>query len=830
VLTLGRSLPDAVTSSSTLGRVLTLGRSFSDSVTLSGATLYGSGYGADDLNNSQVGDTPNWKVSYRFRATQSSALTSITVYIIGATHPGYGAGTGGTLRAGVFADDGTASHFPTGSALATVDLSMAGVDSAGVVFTWGTPATLVAGTLYHIVFENVDGSPTTNFVSVDGTFLFEDDLPWEPRFANTDWANLTKSAIGSWQENAAPNRSGTISPMADLAYANGLHQGQGYIETWGRGGGSGYDAVDGTIKLRETFTVSGGDRLVRGGAIRLARTSGTADLTVRLEDSGGTLIEAVALPAVTIPTSAKGGAGGHGEGQTWHAFAFTAIRTLSNGSTYHLVLSTSAGTEYWMTIIRTGASYGYTAATYFDDGHAQIATDGSTWTDVLNQSGNPSTEGDLQFWLGTPDTLARTGTFLRAVSDAVTTSSILARALTLGRSFADSLTTSDALAFVKIKVFTIADAVTTSDAVVRVLTLGRSLTDSVTSSDAAVRVLTLGRSFADTVTLSSTLGRALTLGRSLADSVTTSDVLTRSLTAVRAFPDTLTTSDAWTRLLTLGRTFADSVTTSSALDVSKLGAKVLAFADAVTTSDAVVRLLTLGRSLADTVTTSDALTRTGTFLRAFADSVTTSSTLTRIGTFARTFPDSVTTSDAWTRTGTFVRALADTVTSSSTLDLSKFGAILIAFADAVTTSDVWTRALALGRSLADAVTTSSTLVLARTLFRSFSDAVTTSSTLTRVTTAVRGFADTITTSDAFNRTMTAVRAFADALSLSTALDAVKVIIQTIGGFPPLGYAISLISRALGREPSIGSGGEVARPAGQEPGIRGSGNDPHIGGS
>jgi hypothetical protein len=357
--------------------------------------VYGPAVAADDLNNSQVGGSANQQVAYRFRAAQSSALKSINVYIIGAAHAGYGAGTGGTLRVGVFADDGTASHVPTGGALATVDVSMSGVDTANKVITWGSPAILTAGTIYHVVFTNVDGSPTVNYVSVDGTFNFEDAVPWQPAFANSDWANLTKQGPGAWTDERGAGR-GTITPIADLTYANGSHQGMGYMETWGRGGSSGYDALGGTAKLRETITISGGNRSIGGGAIRLARSSGTGALTVRLEDSAGALIEQVAIPATSISSAPKGGSSGHGEGQHWYGFSFQSSHVLANGATFHLVLSTTAGTEYWTTIIRKGASYGYSA--HFRDGHAQIAGDGSTWTNVLAW-GSPSLEGDLQFYL-----------------------------------------------------------------------------------------------------------------------------------------------------------------------------------------------------------------------------------------------------------------------------------------------------------------------------------------------------------------------------------------------------------------------------------------------
>jgi len=364
------------------------------------AEPYGALIGADDLNNTIIGGTNAWSASYRFRASESSALNAMNHYIIGLaedTSGAYAKGTGGTFRYSLQSDDGSANHFPSGSVLATQDLDMTSVDGAQVLLTWASPATLTAGTLYHIVVTNIDGTPTANYVSLDGTFQFATvSLPVQPRYADVDWHQLDRIGAGAWQENQRGDGS-YITPIASLNYANGGHQGMGYIETWGRGGSDGYNTCDGTIKLREAFTVSGGDRTVTSVHIRLARTSGTGALSLRLETSGNSEIETVTIAAASIATASKGG-GGHGQGEAWYSVAFASSHVLANGSSYNLVLSTTAGTEYWCVCIRKGASYGYDSASYYNDGHAQIATDGSTWANVKALTGATSAEGDLQFY------------------------------------------------------------------------------------------------------------------------------------------------------------------------------------------------------------------------------------------------------------------------------------------------------------------------------------------------------------------------------------------------------------------------------------------------
>ena len=358
--------------------------------------VYGPAIGADDLNNTQIGGPSAQKASYRFRAATTSTLTSVRIYIIGMpAEAGYSAGTGGTIHASIQADDGTALHAPSGVDLASFD-DMHPATSASRLYTFASPASVTKGALYHIVFENIDADPVANYVSLDGTFQFAPTpRPWQPRFSDLDFDQMLKQGTKAWTDDRGTGS--VITPTVDVAYGDGTQQGQGYMETWGRGESGGtYDTCDGTIRLRETFTVSGSDRAVSSVAVRLARTSGTSPLSIRLETDAGVEIETVTISAASIATYSKGGTG-HGQGQAWYGASFASRHTLGSGSTYHLVLSTNTGTEYWTTVIRQGSSYGYGASTYFSDGHAQIDA-GSGWADVLGW-GTRSNQGDLQFYL-----------------------------------------------------------------------------------------------------------------------------------------------------------------------------------------------------------------------------------------------------------------------------------------------------------------------------------------------------------------------------------------------------------------------------------------------
>ena len=219
-----------------------------------GSALYGPGIGSDSLGNQQVGGTaggaPNTEVAYRFRATESSALTSIRVYVIGPGHPGYAGGTGGTFRVTVQADDGTAGHFPSGTVLATQTINP--VDGVGLVITFPSPATLVAGRLYHVVFTNVDPSPTVNFASIDGLYEFAPTAPMQPSMADDDWGQSVRFQPNAWEAQRK------LTPIMALTYANGRTAGVGYMEVWPYT----YQSISGVATARERFTVSGATRTV----------------------------------------------------------------------------------------------------------------------------------------------------------------------------------------------------------------------------------------------------------------------------------------------------------------------------------------------------------------------------------------------------------------------------------------------------------------------------------------------------------------------------------------------------------------------------------------
>ncbi len=344
--------------------------------------LYGPGIGMDSLNNTRVGGPYNVSTSYRFRAATSSKLNSVRVYVIDASHPGYGAGTGGTWEITIQTDDATAAHAPSGNVLARTTMEPT---EAFPVVAWSAPASVIAGHLYHVVFENVDPDPTANYASVNGIFMYQPTSPRQPAFSDMDWGQPTRSGAEAWSD-----QTDTV-PIMQLNYANGVTDGVGYMEVWVRS----HKSIAGDAKAREVFTVSGPSRAVGSVSVRLMRVSGSSPLTVRLETLDGALIEQgeIAASAISLGTPGVDGT----NNPTWATYTFATPRSLASGHSYSVELSSPGDTVYSVFVIREGSSHRFGPTTYFADGRAEYTT-GSTWGPFDQDGAGPLDQADLQFY------------------------------------------------------------------------------------------------------------------------------------------------------------------------------------------------------------------------------------------------------------------------------------------------------------------------------------------------------------------------------------------------------------------------------------------------
>ena len=343
------------------------------------SAIYGPGIAIDNAQNHQYGSSNQGIVAVRFRAsTYATAINATTAeYRIG-TASGYSGGNNGTVRISIKADDGTGK--PTGADLAFVDFTIGAVaDNDHYIrrVAFGSPYTVTAGTLYHIVWTNVDGSPTVNYASLNNAFNFDTLVPRQPAYPDTDYAVLYSTSGGAFA--VMPHETGVL----DIEYANGLHDGMGYVGPYQ----TGVRLISGTTTMaREQFTVSGGDKTVTQVFVRPGRTSGTDVLSLRLETGTGTLIEAVTIPAASVTVVPTPGDTSSSTGN-WVGATFASSHVLTNGQAYHLQLSCAGTSQYSMSPILqrdfTDDGTHYLQSRRFTDGTGQFTTDsGGTWTDM----------------------------------------------------------------------------------------------------------------------------------------------------------------------------------------------------------------------------------------------------------------------------------------------------------------------------------------------------------------------------------------------------------------------------------------------------------------
>jgi hypothetical protein len=198
-----------------------------------------------------------------------------------------------------------------------------------------------------------------------------------------DFAVLYREAQG-WQV------LGNDTPVFDLAYANGSHDGMAYIGSLPEA----YGVISGSEMVRERINVSGQDRSVRTASVKVKRIGGSAPLTISLVRGSDTLasksVPASSIALGSLPTVHDRA---HLGGNTWATIDFPDV-LLKSGSTYNLVLSTGAGTTYIAVPVQEGIEKGLRSYT-FTDGSAQgTGNGGSSWEPLYRWS-----DVDLQFVL-----------------------------------------------------------------------------------------------------------------------------------------------------------------------------------------------------------------------------------------------------------------------------------------------------------------------------------------------------------------------------------------------------------------------------------------------
>ena len=354
---------------------------------------YGPGIRADSLANTPIGKA-GIQVSCRFRADPGGVFLGARPFLIWSfKRQGYHAGTGGTQRVELQTDDGTPLHRPTGQVLASNVRRLALVQTSDRFYprlAFDRAPVLRPGAFYHLVFSNADPEPDRNFVSVNALFLKACAAPRQPRLADSDWAMLMRSKVSpAWSVRRTPGSQEGFSPILEIDYAGGKSQGMGYLEFWM----GAPKPISGPDAVRETFTVSGPQRLASSVSVRVRRLQGSAPLVLRLEQGNGRLLAegpAEGAPPACTPTASLGGC-------DWATLTFPEPEPLASGKSYHLVLSAPAGARYEAFPMRKGTDKGFSDATLFADGHAEF-NDGGGWAGWQQWGKSGLTNADLQFF------------------------------------------------------------------------------------------------------------------------------------------------------------------------------------------------------------------------------------------------------------------------------------------------------------------------------------------------------------------------------------------------------------------------------------------------
>jgi hypothetical protein len=350
-----------------------------------GAHRTGSLVQADALGNTVIGGPYRTALTFRFRATWTGSVVAVRIYVIRNVNgrTGYSAGDEGRMRVALQADSGRAPHVPVGRALASTSFRPA---ERGYfpLLRFGTPAKVVAGRLYHVVFTNVDPDPTHNYVSINALYsasrlghgpVVPDGLAVLMRYNGGGGASR-------WSPRGSTPREHYLPILDVVGSRPGQHDGLGYMEVWHpRSIGTG------AVVRQLLRTPDGQSTRVEGAWLRVRRHDGAgSSLVLGLERPDGRALATASVAPQEVPTSAAG----------WVHVRFAKPVSLAPGTDVALTASATGAASYEAFPIRKGTGFGFDPRTYFDGGYAQF-NDGSGWVGWDQWGEHDRREGDLQF-------------------------------------------------------------------------------------------------------------------------------------------------------------------------------------------------------------------------------------------------------------------------------------------------------------------------------------------------------------------------------------------------------------------------------------------------
>ena len=338
--------------------------------------LYGPGmFLCSALANTRVGNG-NLQVSFRFRATQDSYISSARFYWQAGT--GYGGGNGGTLQINIYPDAGGVPNL-NAAPLAQctyrphLDVGNGSRNIFDELYFHEQRENLVRGRLYHIVQRNLDGNEGANFISsnnVASPLGNPDPSNW---LAPDDFATLFRAGNGNWQQLTLGDAVKRWRPILQLTYANGHGQGNGCMEGGFIEGRFIFTAGPGKV-FRQVFQPSQ-QRVITGISIAACPTAAGQSYMLRIRGPQyNILYQRQGVCNVAYSTYPQGA---HQIGrQEWlnQTFRDSPV-TFNKGETYFVEFTPVSGT-WKIGSILNGTQYGFTYPAAHSESWGEHEVDG----------------------------------------------------------------------------------------------------------------------------------------------------------------------------------------------------------------------------------------------------------------------------------------------------------------------------------------------------------------------------------------------------------------------------------------------------------------------
>lgn len=332
----------------------------------------------DALTNIAVGLNGNRQGAIRFRAKYSGNLTAMRLlWAQAAGSPGYSAGNGGTIRIRVFPDNGSGLPNTGGTVFSQLTFSPGLVDGGwstgdNVNHTFTANAPLVAGTIYHMVFDNTHASASSNYISIDGAKCYLEN-GYSPIYEDDDWLFLRKDGAAAWMPMDPANiDTEWVSPNVQLT--QGANPSYGSILV-----GTG-NAVSPNRALTRTNTEPWRTRIIPattrtwyGGAVNLNfLVAGTVNWTLKTSEgttlASGSFSRGSANAGTTVGTDPFAYVY-----PDWIPFYFGTGVQLTAGQTYYMEYVPQGSCQIRISCTQDGRGYGYA------DNVAMIETAAQHW-------------------------------------------------------------------------------------------------------------------------------------------------------------------------------------------------------------------------------------------------------------------------------------------------------------------------------------------------------------------------------------------------------------------------------------------------------------------